>query len=256
MKHLFALSAALLVLSPLAASADVLPDGMHPVTNNVIVDDAETYSGYTIYLTGDERGPAAEKVTSNQSAEFNFSGDVHLIAVKKADASKIKSGVDSQCPECGDNWFNLPVNQSLIASSNVTFSMNSIVPDVNPQVKETFLIHIDSLSDAGMKAHLVSDVTEDKSGNQAAKAVPAVAPTPAPTPAPAPTPTPIDANSNPMPIPSPAPAPDTQTIANPVAPSVPVTPASDTSSQVPLIAAIIVCLGAVGIVFASKTWKK
>jgi len=162
MKYLIAFLAVISLLVPFTTHADILPEGNHVVNNQFIVDNISSYSGYNFYLTfSRSKYPGAQQITQVAS-QITFSGPAQFIAVKKENQSRIKSGTQANCPECGDTWFDLGANKSLIIPASLNLHFDAYLPDTNPTTKETQTIHIDSLTSDTITAHLITSNTENK----------------------------------------------------------------------------------------------
>jgi hypothetical protein len=164
MKYL--ISAVLLAMSfaPLAARADILPEGEHPVVTTAWIDNTADFLEYDFYLTGSTHagGVSAQPVTGMDTSVITLVGEAKFIAVKTSDKAKIVSGAKADCPECGDNWFALPANAKYIVTSNYSLTIYPTLPDENPTTRFSYGIHIDSLNGQTMHASTASTGMYDK----------------------------------------------------------------------------------------------
>lgn len=158
----------ILLFTPLAVSADMIPEGMRDIESSAVIDNVTDYAAYDLYLGG---GPV-QKMISNTVPETYF-GDGHaeyvdarLFAVKKTDAKKLKPGDPCDGSGCYDNWYELPANKPFIIPSDFHVKIDHFVADASPIMKERFVIHIDGISATSVRAHLVKAVALDKNGQE------------------------------------------------------------------------------------------
>ncbi|MFA5945325.1 MAG: hypothetical protein WC802_00230 [Patescibacteria group bacterium] len=255
MKYL--LSAFLLALSfaPLAAQADIAPDpGTHEWSTHAMFDNLADYPRYDVYvsenwrfgpslvLASDAVAPTPEQAlgTGHPSSE-----GTPFIAVKQSNQAKIFHQ-DDPGQEHGDLWDILPENQQYFIKAVVTGQgadmsketlMNGSLPDSNHTNYIAYVYHIDSLTDTAFTVHFVSESRLDKTGvlisgpnlskasistDQIIAGVPAL-------------PAPFDNGNNGRVI-----------VASPAV----------AMSPFALIWIVIVCMGAIILALAIKTWKK
>lgn len=159
------ISAMLLMFSfaPLAAQADMIPDGEHAVSTYVSIDNASSYPEYSFYLGGGTHigGVATQTLAVDDNQQINLVGKPTLQAFKKSDKAKIVSGEKADCPECGDNWFELDANKSIVIPSGLSVEIASSVPDANRTASVHYVLHIDGIEKGQMRARIASTTMYD-----------------------------------------------------------------------------------------------
>lgn len=162
--QLVALLFAITMLLPLTARADMLPNDNHQISNYIVADNASDYPNYNLYLTFDGVAFGDEKISESPMQVNNNGATNGIIAVNKSNESKIQ--IIDGTANCGARCFDLNANKQLFIASNLSLSFTGFLPDENPVKKITQTIHIDSISDTAMTAHLTNINSVDKNGDK------------------------------------------------------------------------------------------
>ncbi len=238
MKKFFVFVLSLVLLVPMLAQADSMPDGYHPIDNYFILQNAQKYPEYNFYITGDFHGRVRSELLTTTSTQFSDVTGGNFIAVKKTDVNKLASGAVKNCDECGDNWFELPTNAKYILNSNMIFIFEGSVSGENQTTSRTYTVAIDGIAGNTLKAHLVDQTSQN------AEQKPSIDIVKIPT---------TSLNQ-----------PTTSNSINPIPSSGTVATTSEvihfsipkSSLNSILVSLVVMFLGAVGIVVISRTWKK
>lgn len=238
MKYLLSLLLLASSLTPFVAQADIAPDpGTHTFYECAYIDNLADYPDYDVYVTLNWRfGPSpmlASAPTNTCSLIKGASTGTPFIAVKKSNQEKITHEQDPG-GEQGDIWSQLAENKAyiieqaefggtvktgiVIGASEEIFASGGNLPDSNPAVHFISIFHIDSLTDSAFTVHLVSEDKYDKSGNL------------------------VGSSSST----TPSTTDDSTVVPETLEAPVPVA----------LMSVVIICLGAILVTVAMKTWKK
>lgn len=155
-KHLGAAFLALSFLLPLAAHADVIEDGFHPITSCFTINNMGDYPDYSFFIIGSGPLPSAMKIEDGSCATFyKFdTGSIAAISNEKLAAllgtnfSISQNGTVWQADDAGGHgaatWA-LDNQKDLIFAGKTLAPYAASVSDTNPLVQAQFVYEIVSI---------------------------------------------------------------------------------------------------------------
>ncbi|MFA6522016.1 MAG: hypothetical protein WCT24_00235 [Patescibacteria group bacterium] len=146
---------------PTVATADVLPDNSHSVDSCLQIDNLADFQNYNFVATGIGHGGFLSSDTLSESKYCQGLYDGALLAIKIVDWHSVQYNPDQE--QYGD-WAQSSVNASLFIKSDLDVSLAEYVADTNPTASQTKIIHIDSVTDTAVKAHLVRTEITNQDG--------------------------------------------------------------------------------------------
>lgn len=163
----FLLTATLL---PYVAKADVLPDNVHSITNCIGVENIAEYPEYDFVwaITGFQNIEYSKKITDSEPA-CNASGTYTLFVIQKTNLDKVQYNTSDPTNENGnpgEQWIQDPKNAGLFIASNYRITFPGYVPNSDSAVKQTFTVHVDSVSPKNVVAHTASTLALDEKGTE------------------------------------------------------------------------------------------
>ncbi len=162
MRKILAIMFVMMGFLPAVAKADFLPDDHHQITSCVRIDNISDYPDYNFVLSGTYKFPYSAKLSGTE--ECGHGGTANILAIKKTDWGKIKYAAKGTEEE-GD-WSMNPANAALFVTSSLNLELETVIPDTDPTVRKSHTIHIDSVTDESVRAHLVQTETTAKDGSK------------------------------------------------------------------------------------------